>query len=158
MKQEDIICFNRKIAESNATTLICVMFEIYFTHEAEALEALKTNNQEAYVNATRLCGQVAEQLRNALDFKYEISKQLFSLYTFVEEKMAQAMYKKREQEILEARKVMEALQEAFRGVAKQDDSKPIMQNAQSITVGLTYGKNSLNESVAKDIGTRGFWV
>ncbi len=158
MEKEDIIAFNRKIVNSNPSELICVLYEMYFAYEADALEALEKDNQEAYVNATRQCGQVVEHLRSVLDFKYEIAANLYALYTYVERKLAKAMYRKKEEEFSDARKVMKSLQEAFVQVAKQDNRESMMENTQQVLVGLTYGRNNLHESVAKDIGTRGYWV
>lgn len=158
MKKEDIAAFNRKIVNSNPTELICVLYEIYFTYETEAVESLFAMQQEDYVDAIRHCGQVVEHLRSILNFEYPISTNLYALYTYVERKLAKAMYKKSEQEIREAGKVMKELQEAFVQVAYEDHRKPLMKNTQQVTVGLTYGKNNLNEAIATDVETRGFWA
>lgn len=158
MTKEEITAFNRKIANSNPSELICVLYEMYFTYEKEALHALAEGQQEAYINAARQCGQVVEHLRSVLDFQYEISGQLYALYTYVERKISRAMYRKKEEDFLEARKVMQSLQEAFLKVAEQDGRDPMMANTQQVFVGLTYGRDNLRESVAKDIGTRGYWV
>ncbi|MDD6195053.1 MAG: flagellar protein FliS [Lachnospiraceae bacterium] len=158
MTKDDMIAFNRRITESNPTQLICVFFDMYFAYEKDALTALEQGQQEEYIYATRHCSQVVEHLRSVLDFNYEISKELFSLYTFVEERLAKAMYLRKPKEFAEAAKVMQSLQEAFEKVAQGDGRKPLMENTQQVTVGLTYGRNQLNESVAKDIGTRGYWA
>lgn len=158
MTKDDMIAFNRRITESNPTQLICVLFDMYFAYEKDALDALDAGQQEEYIHATRQCGQVVEHLRSVLNFDYEISGELFSLYTFVEETVAKAMYRREKQDFADAAKVMHALQEAFEQVARGDGRKPLMKNIQQVTVGLTYGRNQLNESVAKDIGTRGYWV
>ena len=68
------------------------------------------------------------------------------------------MYSKQKKDFADASQVMKTLQEAFEKVAEEDGRKPLMTNTQQVTVGLTYGRNRLNESVAKDIGTRGYWV
>ena len=49
------------------------------------------------------------------------------------------------------------MKESFLEVAKQDTSAPVMQNTQPVFAGLTYGRNSLNESLAGD-QNRGFKV
>lgn len=158
MRQEEIVDFNRKIAESNPTQLICVLYEIYFAYQRDAIEALEADNQEEYIKAVRGCSRVVQHLRSVLDFTYEISGELYALYTFVARELAKAMYRKKKQEILDAGKIMKSLEEAFIQVAKEDSREPMMNNTQKVTVGLTYGRHQLNESVAKDIGTRGFWA
>lgn len=158
MKQEEIAGYNRRIVNSNATGLIAVLFDIYFAYEEEAIEALQKEDVDTYVKAVRQCGQVMQYLKDALDFTYDISKELYSLYTFVQELMAKAMYMKREQEILEARKVVSPIAEAFAEIAKEDKSEPMMENTQQVTAGLTYGKKSLNEAYGSQEDSRGFWA
>jgi flagellar protein FliS len=158
MKQEDIAAFNRRIAGSNRTGLIVVLFDIYFAYEKDALQALDENDQNAYVKAVRQCGQVMEHLKNALDFTYPIAKELYPLYTFVERTMAKAMYRKNKQDFLDARKVVEPLADAFSQIAATDNSEPLMENAQEVTVGLTYGRTSLQEAYDQKETSRGFWV
>ncbi len=158
MKKEEIAGYNYRIANCNPSELITVLYDMYFSYEEDARCALQENNQEAYIVAMRQCSQIVLHLREVLDFTYDISKELFALYTYVSRCLARGMYSKKEKDILDGHGVMKSLQEAFLEVAKQDKREPIMHNSQQVTVGLTYGKNQLNESVARDIGTRGYWV
>ena len=158
MKQEEVAAFNRKIASSNATGLIRVLFEIYFAYESDALQALEDGDQDAYVSAVRQCGQVMEHLKNSLDFTYPIARELYPLYNFVEERMAKAMYRKQRQDFTEARRIVEPLAEAFSKIAAEDHSEPLMKNAQEVTAGLTYGRTSLNEAFGNEELSRGFWA
>lgn len=41
MTAETIATFTRKIAASNRTGLVCVLYEIYFAYETEALDFLE---------------------------------------------------------------------------------------------------------------------
>lgn len=158
MKQEDIATFTRKIAASNATGLIQVLFEIYFSYEQEALKALEDDDGKAYVLAVRQCSQVVRHLKDSLDFTYAISRELFPLYDFVERTLARAMYRKKKQDFEAAGRVMTSLSEAFAEIAAADDSEPLMQNTQEVTVGLTYGRTSLHESFGGQEENRGFWA
>lgn len=158
MRQEEIATFTRKIAASNPTELICVLYEIYFTYEAEALQALDDGDQSAYVQAVRQGGQVIEHLKNALDFTYPVAGQLYALYDYAERQMARAMYRKDKEDIANAGKVMGQLQEAFAEVAKADQSEPVMRNAQQITAGMTYGRGDVNETMGSMDASRGYWA
>ena len=53
---------------------------------------------------------------------------------------------------------MNTLREAFVEVAKSDKSKPLMENTQRVTAGLTYGRNNLIESLGAEETTRGYWI
>ena len=58
-------------------------------------------------------------------------------------------------ELHHSRKMLQSTYEGFKQAAKQDQSKPLMQNAQQVYAGYTYGKNDINESY--EIGaSRGF--
>ena len=47
MTAETIATFTRKIVASNRSELICVLYEIYFSYEQEAIEALTGEGKEA---------------------------------------------------------------------------------------------------------------
>ena len=53
----------------------------------------------------------------------------------------------------------EKLYDAFAQIAAEDTCEPVMQHAQAVYAGYTYGKNSLNEELFVDSGqSRGFLV
>ncbi len=161
MTAETIATFTRKIVASNRSELICVLYEIYFSYEQEAIEALTREGKEAgdtYTKGLRQCGQVVRHLKDALDFSYKISYSLYALYDFVERQLAKAMYEQKVERIQSAGKIMRDLEESFVQVAKQDASGPMMGNAQQVTAGLTYGKGQLNESMGAMESNRGFFA
>lgn len=161
MTAETIATFTRKIAASNRTGLICVLYEIYFAYEMEALDFLeeqKTGDATDYTKAVRQCGQVVRHLKEALDFSYDISYSLYALYDYVERTLARAMYEQKADTIHVAGNVMRHLQDSFVQLAKEDASAPLMGNAQQVTAGLTYGKGKLNESMGNMEINRGFFA
>ena len=54
--------------------------------------------------------------------------------------------------------IISSLREAFFEIGKQDDSKTLMGNTQSIYAGLTYGKSQLMENLDVSDQSRGFRV
>lgn len=161
MTAETIATFTRKIAASNRTGLVCVLYEIYFVYETEALDFLeeqKTGDVTDYTKAVRQCGQVVRHLKEALDFSYDISYSLYALYDYVERTLARAMYEQKADTIHAAGNVMRHLQDSFVQLAKEDASAPLMGNTQQVTAGLTYGKGKLNESMGNMEINRGFFA
>ena len=129
MTAETIATFTRKIVASNRSELICVLYEIYFSYEQEAIEALTREGKEAgdtYTKGLRQCGQVVRHLKDALDFSYKISYSLYALYDFVERQLAKAMYEQKVERIKSAGKIMRDLEESFVQVAKQYACVPMM--------------------------------
>ena len=155
MDQEAVSVFTRRITNGNKSQIIAVLFDMIQVDLDDALDGLRNHEQEEYMEALRHANEVLEHLQNALDFKYDISKDLYSLYDYCKRSIAKAMYSGREEGINEARQVIDPLAEAFREVAENDDSAPLMENAQKIAAGLTYGKTDVNEAVDTN-DNRGF--
>ncbi len=158
MKKEDIVGFRRRIAESNPSQLICVYYDMYFAFEEDILIGLAQNDMDAFLQGIRKCSEIATHLRSVLNFKYELSKELYPLYTRVIRNLARATYTFNKEDVAKASYIMGELQDAFREVAKADDRPAMIQNAQPVTAGLTYGKGELSEAVAADEQRRGFWA
>lgn len=155
MDQEAVTTFTRRITNGNKSQIIVVLFDMVLVDLDDAREGLKNHEQEEYMEALRHANEVLEHLQNALDFKYDISKDLYSLYDYCKRSIAKSMYSGRDEGINEAREVIEPLAEAFREVAENDNSAPLMENTQKIAAGLTYGKTDVNEAVDTN-DNRGF--
>lgn len=82
----------------------------------------------------------------SLDFEYKVSYELMSLYIFVNKMLIEAKQKNSADNLPRVEKMMEDLLSSFREVSKQDTSAPLMQNAQKVYAGLTYGRNDVNET------------
>ncbi len=155
MNQEAISAFTRRITSGNKSEIITVLFDMIQVDLDDAIAGIKNHEQEEYMEALRHASEVLEHLQEALDFNYDISKDLYSLYDYAKRAIAKSMYTGREEGILDAKEVIDPLAEAFREVAENDDSGPLMENAQKIAAGITYGRNDVNEAVDGD-GNRGF--
>lgn len=71
MTAETIATFTRKIVASNRSELICVLYEIYFSYEQEAIEALTGEGKEAgdtYTKGLRQCRTGGQTLKGCLRF------------------------------------------------------------------------------------------
>ena len=153
VKQE----FTRRLSQCNSGELIVIMYEIVFSYMEDAKAAYESGTYDAYKKAVKKAQDGVEQLKNALNFKYAISKELFSLYMYSYNALAKAIYQNRLDGLLEAEKVLRNLYAAFCEAAKTDTSGPIMCNTQQVYAGITYGRMELNESFIDD-NHRGFFV
>ena len=155
MDQEHIATFTRRITNGNKSEIIVVLYDMIIVDLDDALEGINNGDQQEYMEALRHASEVLGHLQEALDFEYDISKDLYGLYDFSKRSIAKSMYTGREEGILEAKKVLEPLAEAFKEVAKADNSEPLMANAQTVSAGMTYGRNDINEAVQSG-DNRGF--
>lgn len=153
LKQE----FTRRLSQCNSGEMIVIMYDIVFTYMDEAKEAHEKNSYEEYKNAVRKSQSAIDTLIGALNFKYEIAKELHKLYIYSKNCLAKAIYQNRTEGIEEAEKILKRLYASFCEVAKSDTSGPLMRNTQQVYAGMTYGRTTLNENCYED-SHRGFFV
>ncbi len=158
MEQEQVKAFTRRISQSNRSGLVLVVYDIIFTYIEEAKEGLSAGSYEAFREALRKAQRGVDELIRALDFHYAVAKELYALYVFAKEAMEKAIIKKAPEEADGAREVLMNLYTAFTEAAKQDHSKPLMQNAQQVYAGMTYGRNHLTETFQEPEHSRGFFA
>ncbi len=158
MNRDKISAFTLKIASSNGCGLISILYDIYEEYETDALDNFKAGQVDEAVDALRKCAEVVSHLQNDLNFEYKVSGNLYALYDYVKRNISKSMYKADTDGLMEAKKVMDELGDAFKQLAKEDTSSPIMKNTQQIMAGITYSRDSLNESILGNQASRGFWA
>lgn len=162
MTKEQISTYKLRITESNKTELVVILYEIFFSYMEDGMTLLEEMGEKRssdqineYGKNLRMASQVIRHLKDDLNFSYEISGNLFSLYDFVERSIAKASYSFSKDDLEHALRVMKPLYESFKEVAAKDDSKPMMQHTQKVTAGYTYGRNDVTESIGME-NNRGF--
>lgn len=158
MKLEQVQDFTRRVSQSNRSGLVVIIYEIIFEYLNEAKDSLKSDHYQEFKNALQKAGRGIDELIQSLDFRYELSKELYPLYVFAKESIAKAVVKKNSDEIDAAYEVLKNLYEAFLEAAKQDHSNPLMQNTQRVYAGMTYGRNHLTETFQELETSRGFFA
>lgn len=157
MKKEQIQDFTRRISQCNRGELIIIMYDIYFAHVEDVKTAYRKEDWDAFKTALRKSEQAIGELMSALDFSYDLAKELYSIYIFCRNSLAKAMYKRDLAEVELAERLMRRLYEAFLEVAKQDTSAPLMSNTQQVYAGYTYGRDDVDTYQEFDT-SRGFFV
>lgn len=150
MKEDRKSYYKSKITSSNMTGIICTMFEMF----DEYLKDAKVGNS-VDLNEVRNANRVLEHLKDALNFDYEISANLFALYDFCQRLLSKAMYTNDPTHLETAGRIMKELHESFIEVEKQDKSGAAMNNSQHVTAGMTYGRNDVTEVIDNN-RNRGF--
>ncbi len=158
MNKDKISAFTLKIASSNGSGLISILYDIYGEYESEALQCFEAGQVNDALAALKKCAEVVNHLQKDLNFDYKVSVNLYALYDYVQRNVSKSIYKADSNGLLEAKVVMDNLKEAFSQIAEDDASAPLMQNTQHVMAGMTYGKRALNESIMGDQYSRGFWA
>ncbi|MDD3413128.1 MAG: flagellar protein FliS [Lachnospiraceae bacterium] len=150
--------FTRKITQANRSEIIVLLYEIALTYLRDAKSEMEQKEWVSYKQSIRKIQNCISELMNSLNFEYDISYQLMQLYTYVNREAIKANIRRKREHLDHIEHVLVPLLGSFKEVSKQDNSQPVMENAQSVIAGLTYGKNTLNESL-QDLGvSRGFRV
>lgn len=154
LKQE----YTLRITQANKTQLITILYEMILTYLDEAKEALDEEDKAAYKGALRKIRGCMNELTESLHFEYELAQNLLQLYLFINKELVHAgiHYEKANLEHVES--IIRQLHGAYKQIEVQDLSGPVMGNAQTVYAGLTYGRNTLTESITDPAANRGFCV
>ena len=145
--------FTIRISQANKSGLIVILYEMYLAYLEDAIN--NPDDRAVFREGIRKARGCINELMNSLDFTYELSYLLLRLYIYVNKEMAAADVRGSSDQLLACRKIIEKLLSAYREVSRLDTSAPVMENAQTVYAGLTYGKGKLTESLSNE-GNRGF--
>lgn len=151
MKNELKKEFTERIVNANRSDLVVIKFEMIFAYMDDARQDMHQDLWEKVKMDLSCVERILERLEKDLDFTYEISGELYRLYRYCLEQIALCRVKKNLEGMEEANLVLQKLYTSFVAIAKEDDSKPLMATSQQLVTGMTYGKNSLNETYSNDL-------
>ena len=158
MDKEKIKQFTVRITESNRTELVAVMYDMIETYFEDACLAWEKSDTDAFKQHVRGADRVLKELSGILDFKYEISDNLYALYTWCRQQLSLTMAKNDLTGIENAKKVLIPLGDSFRKLAKEDKSAPMMRNRENVTYGATYGRSDISENIGALDTNRGYFA
>lgn len=134
-----------RVVNSSQLELVTLSYEVI-------LDNLKTSLNNINEIDLKISKAFLKDLSNALDMKYEISKNLKQLYNYVDELLVSCEIsndENRKSEYLnESIKIITKLYDAYNKIVNdQNEKEKVMENTDAIYSGLTYGMNGLNETV-----------
>lgn len=150
--------YTLKITNANKSQLVVIIYDMALDYLCEGKSALEKKDKKEFYKAIESTQKCIDSLIFGLDFDYEISKNLWHLYFYVNKKLTEAIKEKSMDNIAEAEKILQRLRGSFEEISKLDNSKPMMANTQSVVAGMTYGKNSLSENLQNNGNNRGYFA
>lgn len=151
-----MIDFTRRVSQCNKGELIVIMYDIFFAYTGDVRVAYEAEDWDAYKEGLRKGQRALDELISALDFKYDLAQNLYSIYVFCKDSLAKCMYKRKIADMEEAERLMRRLYDGFVHAAKEDTSEPLMKNTQQVYAGYTYGRDDLIETCQDSDISRGF--
>ncbi len=142
MTKEDLNTYAMKVTQASRSGLIVLIYEIAAAYIVDALKAHTAGDIEEFRKNLRKARGFISELASSLDMKYEISARLLSIYLFMNRTLNMDDIKGVTTDLERIRDMLLNLRGAFETVSKNDTSGPVMENAQKVYEGLTYGKDS----------------
>ena len=153
-KQEFIL----RITRANKSQLVVILYDMVLVYLQDSLEAFDNKDYKEYRWNIDRAKDCIDELLNSLHMEYEVAGVLKSLYFFYKRELTTAAIHSKKEMVLTVMQMIQELKESYEQVSAQDTSAPIMQNAQTLYAGLTYGKGSLNVNLSDQGTNRGFRV
>lgn len=150
--------FTYRITQANPTEMIVILYEMTLQYLTDAAGVAEEGDLVGYQAAVLRARGCIEELLQSLHMEYELAAILRQLYLFCLRRLAQAEVRIHPELLQEVAGVITPLCDAYRQIASQNTAGPVMQNAQTVYAGLTYGKNSLAENMADQSVNRGMLI
>ena len=158
MKKEKKQEFTLRITQANKTQMVVILYDMVLTYLQDSLEAFDREEYKEYKWNIDRAKDCIDELLNSLHMEYEIAGVLKGLYFFYKRELTTAAVQKKKEKVLPVVQMIQELKESYEQISAQDTSAPIMENAQTVYAGLTYGKTSLNVDLTDQGTHRGFRV
>ena len=158
MKKEKKQEFTLRITRANKTQMIVILYDMVLVYLEDALEAFEQNDYKEYKWNIERGKDCIDELLNSLHMEYEIAGILRGLYFFYKRELTTAAIQNKKELVQQVMEMIKELKVSYEQVAARDTSAPVMQNAQTVYAGLTYGKDSLNVSLSDQGTNRGFRI
>ena len=150
--------FTLRISKANKTELVVILYDMTLTYLQDSLEELDNNQAELFKWNIDRAKECLDELLNSLHTEYEPAGTLKALYFFYKRELSTAAVMQEKEKVFPVMKMIRELKESYEKIASQDTSAPVMENAQTVYAGLTYGKNSLNIDLSDQSIDRGFRI
>lgn len=145
-----------QVANATRGQLLKITYELLL----ESLKNIKACGEEKtekeFQAAIGRSRQILQELIDTLDFKQELAKDLLRIYVYINGLLMKSLITYDESLINESESLVNRLMEGWEEAIKNDiEESKVMNNAQQVYAGLTYGVDDINESILDD-KNRGF--
>lgn len=148
--------FTRRITQANPVSMITILYDMTLVYIGDAREAFAGREEKKFIQEIHRAQDCLMELMNSLDMKYEPAAALRELYLYMHRELAGVIISVSEDRLAQPESILTRLRDAYLELEKTGSFEPVMDNTQQIYAGLTYGKNSLVESLAQPVSNRGF--
>ena len=150
--------YTLRITQANQSSLVVILYELFFEYVSEAVTALDQGDRHGYSVGLDRAQDVLCELIGSLHMEQDPAPAVYRVYLYVSARMGQAKGNLKKELLDDPLRFMHSLYETYKKDSASDTSSPVMDHSQKVYAGLTYGKGSLTESMDEGSGNRGFLV
>lgn len=151
--------YSTRVVQANRTELLVIVYEILQEELKQALIEYEKQDVAAFDMALKNAQKFLNELMGTLDYQYELSFRLLSIYKFINKVIIRDRLQVRVDELEACIGMIGRIHDAYAQIAPEDREGPVMKNVQQVYAGLTYGKHALSEvSVDESNGHRGLYA
>ena len=149
--------FTRRITNANKSELIVILCDMFDIYVSDAKTAIEDGDTVVFKNNIRYARAVLSELIDSLNLEYELARNIYQLYRFVERYLIKADIKLDKTYLIPCLNIMRKMNESYEKIGKLDPSGPVMKNTEEVYAGITYGRGDLNENM-NTAYNRGYWA
>ena len=150
--------FTRRITQANRTQLVVILYDMIPTYLKDAATAQEIGCEQEFKKDMQCARNCISELRGSLDFNYDLARNLFAIYAFADRELAHDMRGISAEQLVQITGMFQKLRDAYHTISKEDQSQPLMENAQDVYAGFTYNRTDVNESLSQYGGARGYRI
>lgn len=150
--------FTFRISQANPTEMIVILYDMTLQYLTDAGESAEQQAMPEYRENVHRAINCVSELLQSLHLEYEPATALRKLYLYCLRRLSQAEARLHPELLGEVENILIPLRDAYGQIASQNTAGPVMQNAQAVYAGLTYGKNTLTENMTDQSMNRGMLV
>lgn len=150
--------FTRRITQANRTQLVVILYDMLLTYLKDAATAQEIGCEQEFKKDMQCARNCISELRGSLDFNYDLARNLFAIYAFADRELAHDMRGISAEQLVQITGMFQKLRDAYHTISKEDQSQPLMENAQDVYAGFTYNRTDVNESLSQYGGARGYRI
>lgn len=154
MKKELVKEFQTRIVNAGRGELLIINYEMLLAQLDDAIEAIRNDDIDEFGKSMVNCQKLLRELSSGLDFQYDISRELMSIYIYINKMFINASINQDIKSLEESAKILNVLLTGWK-LTDHTEEAPVISNGQKVYAGLTYGRSDLNEVVDTQ-SNRGF--
>lgn len=150
--------FTLRISQANKSQLVVILYELFFFYIEEAEASYAEGNLTDYKGELEKAHDCLNELIGSLNPEQELSQTLLKFYFYVSARIGAAIGSRNPEPLKAPKRLMLRHYEIYKADAVNDTSEPVMDRAQTVYAGLTYGKKDLIVNREDGAGSRGFYA